>query len=179
MDRVHEDASRSRRRRRTRTTPSALINERFKGKAYEWLNYRFDQRGYLPDPRDPDATPPEELFIVPRDGGEARQLTQDDVNVSGVAWRPDSGALAFVANEFQRDEYTYARADLWTVTLDGKVKRLTNDGYDHDSPAWSPDGRACGAARAGSERGDRVETDARRADRRRVVRGRAAERRRT
>ena len=46
-----------------------LINERFKGKAYEWLNYRFDQRGYLPDPRDPDATPPEELFIVSRAGG--------------------------------------------------------------------------------------------------------------
>jgi Tol biopolymer transport system component len=69
-----------------------LINERFKGKAYEWLNYRFDQRGYLPDPRDPEATPPEELFIVSREGGEAKQLTRTTVNVSGVAWRPDSGA---------------------------------------------------------------------------------------
>src|SRR4029453_8502422 len=27
-----------------------VINERFKGKAYEWVQYRFDQRGYLPDP---------------------------------------------------------------------------------------------------------------------------------
>jgi len=124
-----------------------LINERFKGKAYEWLNYRFDQRGYLPDPRDPDATPPEELFIVPRAGGEPRQLTRTTVNVSGVAWRPDSGALAFVANEFQRDEYIYARADLWTVTIDGTVKRLTNDGYDHNSPAWSPDGKSLVARR--------------------------------
>ena len=124
-----------------------LINERFKGKAYEWLNYRFDQRGYLPDPRDPAATPPEELFIVSREGGEAQQLTRTTVNVSGVAWRPDSGALAFVANEFQRDEYTYARADLWTVTLDGTVKRLTNDGYDHNSPAWSPDGKSLVARR--------------------------------
>jgi dipeptidyl aminopeptidase/acylaminoacyl peptidase len=124
-----------------------LINERFKGKAYEWLNYRFDQRGYLPDPRDPEATPPEELFIVSREGGEAKQLTRTTVNVSGVAWRPDSGALAFVANEFQRDEYTYARADLWTVTLDGAVKRLTNDGYDHNSPAWSPDGKSLVARR--------------------------------
>ena len=119
-----------------------LINERFKGKSYEWLGYRFDQRGYLPDPRDPEATPPEELFIVSRAGGEAKQLTRMTVNVSGVAWRPDSGALAFVANEFQRDEYTYGRADLWTVALDGKVARLTNDGYDHNSPAWSPDGKS-------------------------------------
>lgn len=124
-----------------------LINERFKGKAYEWLNYRFDQRGYLPDPRDPEASPPDELFIVSRAGGEAKQLTRTTVNVSGVAWRPDSGALAFVANEFQRDEYTYARADLWTVTLDGTVKRLTNDRYDHNSPAWSPDGKSLVARR--------------------------------
>ena len=119
-----------------------LINERFKGKSYEWLNYRFDQRGYLPDPRDPEATPPEELFIVARAGGEAKQLTRMTVNVSGATWRPDSGALAFVANEFQRDEYTYGRADLWTVTLDGAVRRLSNDGYDHNSPAWSPDGKS-------------------------------------
>src|SRR5437867_5211270 len=46
------------------TDGERVISERFanaKGKAYEWLNYRFDQRGYLPDPRDPEATPPEEL----------------------------------------------------------------------------------------------------------------------
>ena len=69
------------------------------------------------------------------------------VNVNGARWRPDSGALAFVANEFQRDEYTYGRADLWTVTIDGVVKRLTNDGYDHNSPAWSPDGRSLAVRR--------------------------------
>src|ERR1043166_1587768 len=104
-----------------------LINERFKGKAYEWLGYRFDQRGYLSDPRDPNATPPPELFLAPRAGGAARRPTTTTGNVSGATWRPDSGALAFVANEFQRDEYTYGRADLFTVTLDGAIKRLTND----------------------------------------------------
>lgn len=124
-----------------------VINERFKGKAYEWIQYRFDQRGYLPDPRDPAATPPEELFIVSRDGGEAKQLTTTGVTVSGAAWRPDGGALAFIANEFQRDEYVYPRADLWTVALDGKTTRLSNDGYDHDSPAWSPDGRTIAVRR--------------------------------
>jgi dipeptidyl aminopeptidase/acylaminoacyl peptidase len=129
------------------TDAERVINERFKGKAYEWLGYRFDQRGYLPDPRDPNATPPEELFVVAREGGEARQLTKMTVNVAGATWRPDSGALAFVANEHQRDEYTYGRADLWTVTLDGKTTRFTNDGYDHNSPAWSPDGRAIAVRR--------------------------------
>jgi dipeptidyl aminopeptidase/acylaminoacyl peptidase len=129
------------------TDAEKVINERFKGKSYEWIQYRFDQRGYLPDPRDPAATPPEELFIVSRDGGTAKQLTTTGVTVSGAAWRPDSGALAFIANEFQRDEYMYPRADLWTVTVDGKTTRLTNDGYDHDSPAWSPDGRTIAVRR--------------------------------
>src|SRR5207244_6736058 len=51
------------------TDAERVINERFiasRGKAYDWLNYRFDQRGYLPDPRDPDATPAEQLFVVAR-----------------------------------------------------------------------------------------------------------------
>ena len=129
------------------TDGERLINERFKGKAYEWLGYRFDQRGYLPDPRDPNATPAEELFVVAREGGEPRQVTRLTVNVSGATWRPDSGALALVANEHQRDEYTYGRADLWTVTLDGKTTRITNDGYDHNSPAWSPDGTSIAVRR--------------------------------
>jgi len=55
------------------------------------LEKRFDQRGYLPDPRDPEATPPEELFIVAREGGDAKQLTKTGVNVSGVAWKPRAG----------------------------------------------------------------------------------------
>jgi len=129
------------------TDAERVINERFKGKAYDWIQYRFDQRGYLPDPRDPNATPPEELFVVAREGGEARQLTKMTVNVSGATWRPDSGALAFTANEYQRDEYTYGRADLFTVALDGRTTRFTNDGYDHNSPAWSPDGRAIAVRR--------------------------------
>jgi dipeptidyl aminopeptidase/acylaminoacyl peptidase len=124
-----------------------LIDERFKGRKYDWMNARFDGRGYLPDPRDPRATPPEELFVVARDGGEARQLTTLGVHVRGPAWRPDSGALAFVADTHQRDEYSYDRADLFTVTASGTLARLTDDGFDHSSPAWSSSGDALFALR--------------------------------
>jgi dipeptidyl aminopeptidase/acylaminoacyl peptidase len=116
------------------------IHERFKGHLYDWMNYRFDGRGYLPDPRDPDATPPDELYLVAREGGEPRQLTRLGVDVQSAAWRPDSGALAIVANEHQRDEYVYERADVWVVDLQGVTRRLTNDGFDHDAPAWTRDG---------------------------------------
>jgi len=119
-----------------------LTQERFKGRMYDWMNYRFDGRGYLPDPRDPRATPPSELFIVPLEGGEPKQLTKLGVDVLTPAWRGDGQALTFAANTHQRDEYSYERADVWTVTIDGETKRITkDDGWEHRSPAWSPDGR--------------------------------------
>ncbi len=116
------------------------LETRFKGRIYDWMNVRADGRGYLPDPRDPQASPPTELYIVARDGGTPRQLTHLGVDAREPAWRPDSAALALVSDSHQRDEFSYERADLWTVDLDGQTKRLTDDGFEYDSPAWSPDG---------------------------------------
>jgi dipeptidyl aminopeptidase/acylaminoacyl peptidase len=124
-----------------RSETERKIAERFTGRAVEWVSYRFDGRGYLPDPADPRASPPRELYVVARDGGTPRRLTSLGVDVSGIAWSPDSRQIAFVADSSQRDEYTYERADLFVTTMDGVARRLTNDGYDHDSPAWTPDGR--------------------------------------
>lgn len=87
------------------------LHERFEGRAYDWMGFRFDRRGYLPDPRDPAATPPEELYILPRAGGAVKQITVLGVDVQSAVWRPDSGALVVVADSRQRDEYTYERAD--------------------------------------------------------------------
>ncbi len=114
--------------------------ERFDGRIYDWMNFRFDRRGYLPDPRDPWATPPREIFLLPAEGGEARQLTQLGVNASGLAWSPDGSALVFTADAHQRDEHSYERADLWVVTMDGTTTRLTDDEYNYSSPGWSPAG---------------------------------------
>jgi Tol biopolymer transport system component len=52
------------------------MEERFKGRMYDWMNFRFDGRGYLPDPRDAGASPSAELYIVARAGGSAQQLTK-------------------------------------------------------------------------------------------------------
>ena len=56
------------------------------------------------------------------------------------SWRPDSRALVFVANLFERDEHVYERADIFTVDLDGPLKRVTDDGFDHSAPIWAADG---------------------------------------
>lgn len=116
------------------------IVDRFDGRAYDWMQFRFDRRGYLPDPTDPYATPPSQIFVLPREGGEARQLTELTVDASGLDWRPDGQGLAFTADEHQRDEHSYPRADLWTVDLEGNVARLTDDEYNWGGPVWSPTG---------------------------------------
>ena len=134
---------RARARPRSHTDPNEKkMAERFKGKIYDWMNARFDQRGYLADPRDSLATPPAEVYVVPRTGGVPRAVTHLGVDVQDVAWSPDSRSLAVIANLHQRDEYTYERSDLFVVALDGSARRLTDDGYDHSAPAWSPDGKA-------------------------------------
>lgn len=137
------------------TAQEKLLAERFKGRSYDWMNARFDGRGYVPDPRDPAATPPNELYVVSREGGTATQLTHLGVDVRAAEWRPDSGAIAIVADSHQRDEYSYDRADLWVVDaqgvasgkdaqgeMPGRTQRLTDDGYEYDSPSWSPDGQS-------------------------------------
>lgn len=127
---------------RERASGGNLIEQRFKGRMYDWMNARFDGRGYLADPRDPAATPSSELYVVQREGGGAKQLTKLGVDVVTAAWRPDSGALALVADSHQRDEYSYDRSDLWVVDLEGQIRRLTDDGFEYDNPAWAADGRS-------------------------------------
>ena len=95
---------------------------------------------YLPDPTDPYQSPPRELYVVGIDGGEPRKLTSVGVDVLDFSWSSDSKRLVFSADAHQRDEYTYERADLWLVDLNGDVERLTDDGFHHTTPAFSPDG---------------------------------------
>ena len=122
------------------TDEEAAVLSRFDGRAYDWMNYRFDRRGYLPDPRDPEASPPAQIFVLPQTGGEARQLTDMPVDVVNPVWRPDGEALAFVADAHARDEHSYERADVWTVSLAGEVNRLTDDEYNYSAPDWAPGG---------------------------------------
>jgi dipeptidyl aminopeptidase/acylaminoacyl peptidase len=123
------------------------IEERFTGKVYDWVQFRYDGRGYLPDPTDPHETPPLELYLAPTDDfeeGEHRRATCFGFDVSGFAWSPDAERLVVVADSHQRDEYVYERSDLWLVQKSAagcEAKRLTDDGFAHESPVFSPDGR--------------------------------------
>ena len=113
--------------------------ERFEGAAFDWYPFREDGRKFpLPDRR---AEPPSEVFLEPADGdGEGRQLTRLGLEPGGLTWTPDGSALVFTANEGMRDELAYGSSDLFRVSVDGQLTRLTEDGYSYSSVAFSPDG---------------------------------------
>ncbi|HLE72398.1 MAG TPA: S9 family peptidase [Vicinamibacteria bacterium] len=133
-----------------RPEPSARekkIEERFAGKMYDWLQFRYDGRGYLPDPTDLNESPPLELYLASTDdpeGAEHRRLTCFGFDVAAIAWSPDAERLVLVADSHQRDEYIYERPDLWLIERKAtscEAKRLTDDGFANESPVFSPDGR--------------------------------------
>ncbi len=106
-----------------------------------------------------------QLYAMPVDGGEARQLTTFKRGIGGsFAWAPDGGAIAFsavkdadapdLAKEAYRVDRTVYRfdaigylddavKDIYALDLDTlETKQLTDDRTDNGNPRWSPDGRA-------------------------------------
>ena len=120
--------------------------ERFAGAIFDWKDFQRDGQPF-PSP-DPRARPAVQIALTPVTGGEARALLDDDLRPASLAWHPEGQVLAFVADPEWREELQYDDPDLWTVTVEGKVTRLTNDGYVHSDPQFSPDGRYLSYTRA-------------------------------
>jgi dipeptidyl aminopeptidase/acylaminoacyl peptidase len=114
-------------------------DERFKGAIFDWKDFQRDGQPFpAPNLR---ARPAAHVAITPAAGGERRTLTTLDLRPSGLAWHPDSTRLVFVADPGWRDELRYESPDIWEVTIDGAVTRLTNDDYVYSNASYSPDGK--------------------------------------
>jgi dipeptidyl aminopeptidase/acylaminoacyl peptidase len=117
--------------------------ERFKGVQFDWLNFQRDGGAFpLPNSRDPEVNPPQEIFVMAAGSMQERQLTKLGLRPSGMQWHRDGNTLLFTADSGYRNERSYGRSDIWTVTLDGRVTRLTSDpDYSHAGARYSPDGK--------------------------------------
>ena len=113
--------------------------ERFKGVTFDWKDFQRDGAAF-PAPN-PVAQPALHLVLQTAAGDTAaRTLVDADMRPANITWHPDGRLLAFTADADFRNELKYDRPDLWTVTTDGKVTRLTNDGAVHSDVDFSPDG---------------------------------------
>ncbi len=76
-----------------------------------------------------------DIWVVPAQGGEPRQLTNGERSSSDPCWSPDGKSIAFVSN---RDGVAQA----WIVGVEGgEPRKLTNFYTDISGLIWSPDGK--------------------------------------
>jgi dipeptidyl aminopeptidase/acylaminoacyl peptidase len=147
----------SRRRALTQTPDSNEWLPQF-GAEGRWLAFLADRGGE-------DAKT--QVWMMPSDGGEARQVTKFADGVEDFVWSPDGRRLAVIAWDPERPEgapkpknpppivtsryqfkedgtgyLTARRKHLYVVEVDtGKATLLTPGHHDEQLPAWSPDGR--------------------------------------
>ena len=115
--------------------------------------------------RGEDKKTPSAIYVIPAGGGEARKITDQKESVESIVWSPDSTRLAFSArvrdDAYEEEDdrnrlprrFTRAfhkldsvgwtgdrRKQIFVVDLDGEETQLTSGDFEHDGPAWSPDG---------------------------------------
>ena len=110
------------------------------------------------------------LFVLPMEGGEAREVTRYHSAINDIAWSPDGTHIVFVASvdpanpegeplkpgapapvrvtsriDYKQDVFGYlgdVRGQLFVVDVaSGERKQLTSEPYTKNSPRWSPDSR--------------------------------------
>ena len=117
--------------------------DHFKGVEFDWIPFHQDGGAFpLPNRRDAELNPPQEVFLAPAGGGAERQLTRLGLRPTGLEWSKDGSTLLFTADSLYRNERLYGRSEIWTLTVDGKLNRLTpNADYNYNGARYSPDGR--------------------------------------
>ena len=80
-----------------------------------------------------------QIFIVPVDGGEARQLTAERGTATTPAWAPDGRTIAYTFRPLGSEE---GMASISAVDVEnGIVSALTSTQWRDSEPSWSPDGQ--------------------------------------
>ena len=98
--------------------------------------YQYDGQGIV-------APAYRHVFIVPADGGTARQLTRGNFNHYGsLAWSSDSKHIFFSAYRSDDWELVSDEADIYSVSIiSSEIKQITNQSGAERSPVISPNGK--------------------------------------
>lgn len=123
-----------------------LVKSRGKPKGAKWAKapvvidrarYRTNGSGFL----DLAYT---HVFVMPAEGGTARQLTSGDFNHDGsLSFTPDGTEILFSANRDPDWELQSRESDLFAVSVaSGALRQLTSEPGTESNPQVSPDGRS-------------------------------------
>jgi dipeptidyl aminopeptidase/acylaminoacyl peptidase len=83
-----------------------------------------------------------QIFVVPAEGGTARQVSSGRFHHRHPAWAADADRLFVSANRNPDWEYEFRSSHLYAIDLDsGDTQQLTSDEGPALSPLVSPDGR--------------------------------------
>lgn len=108
--------------------------------------YQADGRGIL----DPAYT---HIFVVPSEGGSARQLSSGNFHHRGsLSWSPDSSEILFSANRSDNWEYETRESNIYGVNLNGSIRQITDAPGQESGPKMSPDGRLIAYTRSDNEK---------------------------
>jgi dipeptidyl aminopeptidase/acylaminoacyl peptidase len=122
----------------------------FQGVQFDYMDFHRDGAASFPIPnrRDVQLNPPQELVISPAPGGAERKLTSLGLRPVDPQWNLDGTMLLFTADSLYRNERSYGRPEIWTVSTDGAVKRLTpSTDYQYVGASFSPDTKSILATR--------------------------------
>ena len=100
------------------------------------VDYSADRVGFLPRGY-------RQIFVVPAEGGSARQITTGDWNVSNdLEWTQDGKSILFSSYRYPEAEYANGQSNLYKVDLmSKKIDELTTRKGSEYSAAVSPDGK--------------------------------------
>ena len=97
--------------------------------------YQADGRGIL----EPAYT---HVFVVPADGGTARQLSSGNYHHRGaLSFTKDGSEILISANRSDNWEYESREADIYAISMSGDVRQITSAPGAEFSPTVSPDGK--------------------------------------
>lgn len=122
-----------------------IVKPRPKPKGAKWADkpitvsttrYQYDGRGIV-------APAYRHIFIVPSEGGSARQLTSGNFNHGGsLSWSPDSAQIFFSAYRQDDWELVSDEADIYAVDIATRaLTQITSEPGAERSPRVSPNGR--------------------------------------
>ena len=99
------------------------------------LNYRRDRQGFVDDGY-------RQIFVVPADGGTARQITNGPWEHGEPNWSRDGKSLVFSALRTENAEYAWRESEIYAVDVaSGQVRQLTNRKGPDGNPRVSPSGK--------------------------------------